>query len=302
MRSRCDGFTLVETVVTIAIVVLLSASATLALPPLIRSQQLNQGVTALAGAIREAQVRAVEGGQYWRVRLETTGYVMESALTSIADWEGCGISPDWTIDRQVELPDLIQIGLRSRDCITFGPSGRAEWPRLQIDISATTLPATGLPSLALLVDGWEVKPPPLDPTEGGIVRWNSDVDLAIDFQESRYLLEPCIGVFSYNYPALGIVINYPSAVSVRGSNDKVNWTDLSVDAIPSDVGTNRRERTCLKIHTNDSLRYLEITATKRGPLVAMDEVNASQLFVLVQGPTSSKILVVSPITGRVVIQ
>ncbi|HYG57499.1 MAG TPA: hypothetical protein VD902_05475 [Symbiobacteriaceae bacterium] len=304
MRKQ-DGFTVVEIIVTVGIILSLGSMAALSVPSMIESYRLKETVSLVTGAIREAQVKAVEEGRYWRVRFEADGggyYVERAPTAGVNPWD-CSDDPAvWTEMDHERFYSTTTLTSWSRSCLAFAPTGKAAWPNAEATVDPTLYPWTGGASVIRLVDGWTEDSPPSVPTnDADLVLWrNNNPVINLDLKEQRNLFGHCVGMYSYNTPPV-MVLRYPSSMTVQASNDQATWATLTTDPIPPDIAVGRPpQRTCVAINANGTYRYLRIALTRKSSSawIVLDEIDVSTLSFTFQGTNKSTRLAVSPVTGR----
>lgn len=317
MRRQRFGFTLLEVLVTVAVVGMLASGATLAFANIYKMGRLNQGTDVVTGALREAQVRAFQDGNLWRISVGPGNAILylEKAGDPVGADRGCG-STGWLPQpvRRYELPQGVAIGLRSGDCVVFGQAGRvvSRAPYvMQPDPSQAPWVGGTLPRL---IDGrrltdadlQSVSFDPLDGNSGAITWYIPDVpDLFVNFRETRYVSTLCIGLIS----ALEFGVGYPGHLDVAASTasslptNESGWTIPLLNASgPGDPADGSRQRTCVNVAVNRSIRFLRIRLSGARPSTdywAFDEIDLGARYFTVQYGSDQKIVEVNPTTGRV---
>lgn len=318
MRRSRAGFTLLELLVTVAVVGLLASGSTLAFGRMLKVGRLNQGVDILVGALREAQVRAFQDGNLWRVSVASGDAVLylEKATDPVGADRGCG-STGWggTPVRRYQFPNGVTLGLRSGECVVFGQAGRvvSRAPNVVLPLGAHD-PTTSLGSVPQLIDGrtlsdLNIGGTSFDPLSGtaGTVAWQvPDMpDLLIDLREPRYISTICIGLLSaFDEFAVG----YPDhlnlvASTIASPTSESDWSIPLLDATgPPDPADGHRERTCVDVTVNREIRHLRLRLS--GPREgteywAFDEIDLGPRFFTIQYGTDTKVVEINSTTGRV---
>ena len=123
-----NGFTLVEMLVVIAIIILISVSAIPAITPFLKGQRLNKGARIVQAQALAARVMAISSRQKRRLVLDST----YSKLSIIGT--------DTTILAKEEfLPDTIEFGTSTgtwtagTSTVSFDPNGTADASNLVAD-------------------------------------------------------------------------------------------------------------------------------------------------------------------------
>jgi prepilin-type N-terminal cleavage/methylation domain-containing protein len=320
MRRQRAGFTLLEVLVTVAIVGMLASGATLAFANIYKWGRLSQGTDVVMGALREAQVRAFQDGNLWRLSVATGEAILylEKATDPVGADRGCG-STGWdaTPVRRYELPQGVTIGLRSEECVVFGQAGRvvSRAPYVSLPTGAHS-PDTSVGSVPRLVDGRQLTDVDLSSSsfnprgsDSGAVTWSiPDMpDLFVGLQEPRYISTLCVALIS----AIEFQVGYPGHINVVGSNvnkglsliTEPDWTIPLLDVSgPPDPLDNSREPMCVNVPVNQQIRYLRIRVSGARPGTdywAFDEIDLGARFFTIQYGTDKKIVEVDPTTGRV---
>lgn len=317
MRRNRAGFTLLELLVTVAVVGMLASGATLAFGRMFKAGRLNQGVDILVGALREAQVKAFQDGSLWRVSLGSGDRLLylEKATDPVGADRGCG-STGWGAApvRRYELPQGVRVGLRSGECIVFGQAGRvvSRAPYV-VPPDPAQAPWVG-GTLPRLIDGkilhdadlQSTSFDPLDGLSGAITWYIPDMpDLFIDLRESRYISSLCIGLISA-FDEFGV--GYPDHLNLVASTlaNPASESDWSIPLLnatgPPDPADGGRERTCVDVNVNREIRYLRLrlSGARAGTdYWAFDEIDLGPRFFAIEYGPDSKIVEINPTTGRV---
>ena len=317
MRSRQGGFTLVEVMIAVGILALISSSMALAFPKMLSSYRMKQAVTQFSGTIREAQVRAVQEGKPWRIRVQDdgSGIALQYATSSATDPEDCGLA-GWET-RSVETfheTIAVQTWVMNRPCVAYGSSGRAEWPTpVIVPNPHTTDPYYGGgPATIRLVDGVSVSAadfPSTPLTDERMVSWYRGTPrVTVDMGESRYLPTMCIGLYSHR----GSNYRYPQNIRVEATamvdsssgtplppSTAGAWSLLYNGAGPAEPATGVKDRQCFSVTVNGSYRFFRITFTPVGNYTILDEIELADVSFRLAGPDRTNRLVLTPVTGRV---
>jgi general secretion pathway protein H len=105
------GFTLLELLVVVAIVVLISISASVALPHLVPRQQLRADAQSLAIGLREVKAESISTNRVIELDLDTAGTLLDRH-------EGVAV---WKPSRGVSVTGRLNVGDASR--LRFYPDG-----------------------------------------------------------------------------------------------------------------------------------------------------------------------------------
>jgi Tfp pilus assembly protein FimT len=307
------GFTLAEVAVTAGLIALIASTAILSFPALLDKYRLKRAETGLAAALREAQLHAYREGRYWRVVIapDGGGYALDYATSGTASCDG----PGWTRVKEERFTGA-RVGVSSRACAVFGPSGRSEWPNPVVLVDDTDPPTGGSNAMILIVDGQTIPAasPRADP--GTVVwdRWGdpTPVIITLDVKESRYFTSICPDVFSsWAFDNFG----YPAHITVEAANGSYppdHWTTLYDQSGPPDPQGEPDENgnptpgppesICPPIPVNGAYRYFRFTLYPNGEVVVLDEIDFGELFFTLQAGRASRTVKILPVTGRVTVQ
>lgn len=318
MRRSRAGFTLLELLVAVAMVGMLASGATLAFGRMLKVGRLNQGVDVLVGALREAQVRAFQDGNLWRVSVASGDGVLylETATDSVGADRGCG-STGWggTPVRRYELPNGVTLGpRRSGHCVVFGQAGRVVSRAPYVVPPDPTQTPVVIATPSRLVDGRRLAMAdlqstsfdPLDGLSGAITWYIADMpDLFVDLREPRYISTICIGLLSV-FDEFGV--GYPDHLNLVASTSaspasESEWSIPLLDAAgPPDPADGHRERSCVDVTVNREIRLLRVRISGVRPGTeywAFDEIDIGPRFFTIQYSTDTKVVEINPTTGRV---
>lgn len=144
------GFTLLEILVTLAVVGILAGVAMLRSPPQDGKATLERAGTTLQGAVRLAQTQALADGLTLALEISATGYGFWQRDPRTGAWqrlEGRAALRPQTLEAGLRLRDQRSSteGLSSRWAAVFYPSGEgtALWLRVQHEASRTELDLAG---------------------------------------------------------------------------------------------------------------------------------------------------------------
>ncbi|MAF20348.1 MAG: hypothetical protein CMI55_01560 [Parcubacteria group bacterium] len=123
-----SGFTLVEMLVVIAIIILVSVVAVPAITPFLKGQRLNKGARIVQAQALAARVMAINSRETRRLVLDSINYKLSI------------IGTDTTILAKAEfLPDTIEFGISTgswtvgTSTVSFDPNGSADTSTLGTD-------------------------------------------------------------------------------------------------------------------------------------------------------------------------
>ncbi|HLO03089.1 MAG TPA: prepilin-type N-terminal cleavage/methylation domain-containing protein [Symbiobacteriaceae bacterium] len=314
MRRNRVGLTLIELLITVAVIGVLASGSTLAFGRMLKSGRLNQGADIIKGALREAQVQAFQDGNLWRVSVATGDSLLylEKATDPVGADRGCG-STGWggSPARRYELPQGVTVGLRSGECVVFGQAGRVVSRAPYADFPPGTYDPYTLAARPRLVDGKHLSPADLaasDPTaaeSGAVALATGDMpDIIVDLREPRYFSSICVGLISSLEKH---EVGYPDHLTVVASTSAnptaTDWTILLFDgAGPPDPTDGSPEPRCVDVTVDREIRFLRVTISGARPGTdywAFDEIDLGSRFFTIQYGSDSQIVEVNPTTGRV---
>ena len=117
-----NGFTLVEMLVVIAIIILISVSAIPAITPFLKGQRLNKGARIVQAQALAARTMAINSREIRRLEFDSTNYKL-----TIQDKDGI------TLGKQEFLPGTIEFGTSTGNwpagtsSVYFDPNGSADY-------------------------------------------------------------------------------------------------------------------------------------------------------------------------------
>ena len=124
-----NGFTLVEMLVVIAIIILISVSAIPAITPFLKGQRLNKGARIVQAQALAARVMAINSRKTRLLVFDSINYKL-----SIRDKDGLTV-----LGKEEFLPDTIEFGTSTgtwtagTSTVSFDPNGTADTSNLDAD-------------------------------------------------------------------------------------------------------------------------------------------------------------------------
>ncbi len=336
MRASRDGFTLVELLVSVSLLMLLSGVTVLSVSGLMEGYRLKQAQVLYAGAVREAQLNAYRYGESWRVRVDPGGggALLEKATGVRSDCATSG----WSLVRTLKF-DQVSLTGDNRSCVVFGPTGRSSVPSPMVtNADVANYCSTCVNNAFVLVDGNKVLPyNPESPWDSpSTIKWevqSPTVSIVLDAGESRIFANLEVGFFSepssgYDFPAeiqlrgqttdpynpaqmqcIGdFVVDTSSGApvlvrkTVAENLDGCPAEDLAAsDPIPTECPDPAVCRFSIPVH--GSYRHFELTVTPiSGNNLVIDEIDFGDLTFTLSIGDKSRTVSISPVTGRVTIR
>lgn len=322
MRLVRAGFTLVELLITVAIIGLLLTSASLPFNAWLRSDRLRKGQELLIGALREAQVRAFQDGKPWRLLVSSNGeyLYLEPAVDGFGTEPGCG-NGGWsgTLQAQYALPKGIQVGLRSSDCIVYESNGRVASGNPWVQ---RPTPESGNQALMALTDGRRLDADLLKVVEyysQGVASWypSRSPVLEVDLREARFVERIELGLVARTSRK----VIYPPHIVVFGTEKQSaqpgDWVLLyEADGPASPPGSTAVPAT-VSIPVGQVLHQIKIglctktDLTKPSDLAAckstqnymtIDEIDFGNRFFTITDGQNQRTIEIDPTTGRVTVR
>lgn len=323
MRRRFSGgFTLVEMLVVLSVVLILMSLVVPSWTAYLRSTQIDREAASLVSAIQLAQVKAIKEMRPWRVRLAPDGggfQIEYFKRASGGELQSCDEGIDWepfgTPHRFVDGL-LVKIDTVSRLCFPFGAVGRPAWPTPSLVDSASSS-TTSLPQLLNVLDGRKLKTQaeaPNPAAEGApVAYWNEKptTTLLFDVGEQRFIAAPCIGLyanpppdFMTNTPSWRYHWVYPTNISIKiaSTADLPEPADLtSVPLLPEQQPKptqpinhgGRPSVECLPLPINRSVRWIELKFTLdvrfRNPHLVLHEFDITPLQIEMMDAKTNRI-------------
>ena len=124
--ARRRGFTLVELLVTVSIMVLVASIAVAAIAPMLRGQTMTTGAHAVQAIIYQARSQAVSLRTEATIRFHVTEGRMELYATHA---DAATLDPVARADPRVEAPDFLPQGVQFMDLDTDGEFYYLEFTR-----------------------------------------------------------------------------------------------------------------------------------------------------------------------------
>ena len=125
LKMNKNGFTLVEMLIVIAIIILVSVVAVPAITPVLKGQRLNKGARIVQASALAARTMAINSRQTRWLVFDTTNYKL-----SIKDETNSIV-----LGKEEFLPDTIEFGTStwSGTSVSFDPNGSADTSTLGTD-------------------------------------------------------------------------------------------------------------------------------------------------------------------------